>query len=287
MKSKLMFFLFAILIVFCLSSCYKIDRGKSITAVGSSSLQPLAETTAESYSNLHMGKFVIVQGGGSGTGLSQVQSGSVQIGNSDVFAEEKPGIDASKLVDHKVCVTGIAVVVNKYANVKNLTLDQLKKIFSRKIFSWKQLGGRDIPIVPISRAPGSGTRLTFEKCVFGEEASIVAQEEESSGMVRQIVKDTPGAISYLAFSYISKDMVKLSIDGIKPTAESVAQGKWPIWSYEHMYTKGQPKSKSLMKQYLDYVTSSEVQNTLVKKLGYIPMTAMKVERDADGKIVNK
>ncbi|MDR0690685.1 MAG: phosphate ABC transporter substrate-binding protein PstS family protein [Streptococcaceae bacterium] len=287
MKPKLISFLFAVLSVFCLSGCYKIDKGESITAVGSSSLQPLAEVTSERFSSLHMGKFVIVQGGGSGTGLSQVQFGAVEIGNSDVFAEEKSSIDASQLVDHKVCVTGIAVVVNKYTNVKNLTLAQLKKIFSRKVWSWKKLGGRDIPIVPIHRAPGSGTRLTFEKCVFGKEASILAQEEESSGMVRQIVQDTPGAISYLAFSYIPEDMVKLSIDGIKPTAENVVQSRWPIWSYEHMYTKGQPKPKSLTKQYLDYVTSFKVQNTLVKKLGYIPMTAMKVDRDADGKIVKR
>jgi phosphate transport system substrate-binding protein len=287
MKSKLMSCLFAVLAVFCLSSCYKIDKGKSITAVGSSSLQPLVETVAESFSNIHLKKFVLVQGGGSGTGLAQVQSGAVQIGNSDMFAEEKPGIGASKLVDHKICVVGIAPVVNKYANVKNLTLAQLRDIFSGRILRWKEVGGRDIPIVLINRASGSGTRLTFEKCIMNGEPSHVAQEQDSSGMVRQIVKSTPGAISYLAFSYISQDVVKLNIDGIEPTKENVAQGKWPIWSYEHMYTKGKPKPKSLTKEFLTYVTSSDVQNTIVKKLGYVPMTAMKVECNADGQVVEK
>ncbi|MDR1012766.1 MAG: phosphate ABC transporter substrate-binding protein PstS family protein [Lactobacillales bacterium] len=287
MKLKIIFVLFAVLSVFCLSSCTKIDKGESITAVGSSALQPFAETAAESFSNNHLRKFINVQGGGSGTGLSQVLSGAVQIGNSDMFAEEKSGINASKLVDHKICVVGIAPVVNKYIKIKNVTSAQLEDIFLGKILNWQEIAGRNLPIVLINRAAGSGTRLTFEKCILEGKESKIAQEQDSSGMVRQIVQDTPGAISYLAFSYIPEDMVKLSIDGIKPTAENVAQGRWPIWSYEHMYTKGQPKPKSLTKQYLDYVTSYEVQNTLVKKLGYIPMTAMKIERNADGKIMKK
>ncbi|MDR1521544.1 MAG: phosphate ABC transporter substrate-binding protein PstS family protein [Streptococcaceae bacterium] len=285
MKLERISFLFVLISIFFLSGCTKIDKDKSITAVGSSALQPFVETVAESFSNLHLGKFINVQGGGSGTGLSQVLSGAVQIGNSDMFAEEKQGIDASKLVDHKVCVVGIAPVINKYANVKNVTSAQLRDIFLGRIFNWKKVGGRDLPIVLVNRASGSGTRLTFEKCVLEGQSSKIAQEQDSSGMVRQIVQDTPGAISYLAFSYIPKNMIRLTIDGIKPTKKNVAQGKWPIFSYEHMYTKGKPKS--LTKEFLNYIISSKVQNTLVKKLGYIPITAMKVERDVDGQIVNK
>ena len=261
------------------------NKGEEINVVGSTALQPLAEAAGEEFSREHMGKFVNVQGGGSGTGLSQVQSGAVNIGNSDLFAEDKDGIDAKKLVDHKVCVVGIAPIINKEVNVKNISLEQLRGIFSGKYTNWKQLGGKDQEIVLLNRAQGSGTRFTFEKWVMKGTKTKAGQEQDSNGMVRQIVSDTPGAISYLAFPYITKDVKTLSINGVKPTDKNVAQNKWPIWDYEHMYTKG--RATGLTKEYLDFVQSNEVQTKLIPKLGYVPVTAMTVERNAEGKIIKK
>lgn len=281
---KMTILLTSILSIVLLTGCSKwVDKGQSITAVGSTALQPLVETVAEEYQNNHPGQFVNVQGGGSGTGLSQVQSGAVNIGNSDVFAEEKSGIEAKKLVDHQVAVVGITPIVNKKVGVKNISMENLQKIFTGEITNWKQVGGNDVDVVILNRASGSGTRGTFERWVLNGKEPKAAQEQDSSGTVRQIVADTPGAISYVAFSYVTKDVATLSIDGVAPNDDNVKTNKWIIWSYEHMYTKGQPTE--LTKKFLDYVLSDKVQKEIVAKLGYIAITDMQVKRDWQGNVI--
>lgn len=256
-----------------------------IVAVGSTALQPLVESAQEQFVAKKANYQITVQGGGSGTGLSQVASGSVQIGNSDVFAEEKDGVDASKLVDHQVAVVGMAPVVNKAVGVKNVTKDQLIAIFTGKVKNWQELGGKDQEIVVVNRASGSGTRATFERWGLDGAKTIQAQEQDSSGTVKKIVSSTPGAISYLALSYIDDSLEALSLDGVAPTAENIETNDWPIWSYEHMYTKGKPTKE--IKKFLDYMVSDEVQEGLVKDLGYLPVTKMQVSRSADGQVTEK
>lgn len=256
-----------------------------IVAVGSTALQPLVDAAKDQFVAEHTNYTISVQGGGSGTGLSQVADGAVTIGNSDVFAEEKSGIDASKLVDHRVAVVGMGPVVNKDVGVKNISKQELIDIFTGKTTNWKDLGGKDQEIAVINRPSGSGTRATFEKWGLDGATAVQSQEQDSSGTVRQIVSQTPGAISYLAFSYMDDSTTALSVDDVKPTEENVADNSWKIWSYEHMYTKGEPDAD--VKAFLDYMLEDDVQNGVVKELGYLPITEMKVERDVSGTITNK
>lgn len=253
----------------------------SITASGSTALQPLAAAAADMFMQKNTKAQINIQGGGSGTGLSQVASGAVQIGNSDLPAEDKIK-DANivkELVDHKVCAIGFAMVVNKDVKVDSLTKQQIQDIFTGKITNWKEVGGEDLKIEVINRGASSGTRATFVKTVMEgkKEAEGLGTVQDSSGAVQKSIEATKGSISYLALSYFVKEEAKqgmklLNIDGVESTTENISAGKYPFWSFEHMYTKGEPTG--LTKAYLDYMLSDDVK-AVIEKQGYIPMASLK------------
>lgn len=261
------------------------DLSGSITIVGSSALQPLVEAAAQQFTSMHPDAAIHVQGGGSGTGLSSISEGYVDIGNADLFAEEKAGVDPSQLVDHKVAVTGMGPVTHPDTGVANISHEQLIDIFTGKVKNWKEVGGKDEEIVIIHRAKGSGTREVFEQIGLKEAEPAPGMEQDSSGTVRKIVSETPGAISYLSFSYFDDSVIALAIDGIEPTLENVSTNYWKIWAYQHMYTNGEPTG--LTKSFLDYMLSDEVQEGLVPEMNYLPVREMAVERDAEGNVIEK
>ena len=261
----------------------------TITAVGSTALQPLVEAAAEQFMSENPDVQITVQGGGSGQGITQIAQGAVQIGNSDVFAEEKldnPD-DAKNLTDNKVAVVGMGPIVNSDVKIDDIKMDDLKGIFTGAITNWKDCGGDDEEIVVINRASGSGTRATFESAVLGGAPvpdDFKPQEQDSAGTVAKMVAETPGAISYLAFSYFTDDFKALTVDGVEPKEENVESNDWTIWAYEHMYTAADPDDAT--QAFIDYMLGDEVQGSLVEQNGYIPVGGMKVARDAEGNVTN-
>ncbi|MFK4950941.1 phosphate ABC transporter substrate-binding protein [Lactococcus garvieae] len=279
MKKKILMALFAAMSLVTLAAC--APNSNQVTVGGSTAMKPLVEQVSLDYMKKYPEDIIMVQGGGSGVGLAQVVAGSFQIGNSDIFAEEKSGIDASKITVNKVAVVGFAPIVNRNLDLSNVTQDQLIDIFTGKVKNWKEVGGPDQEITVIGRTAGSGTRVNFDNLALNGAREIDGPTQDASGSVVQLVGQTPGAISYVSFPYIHKPGIKpLNLDGVEPTDKNVLTNKWKIWSYEHMYTNN--KNENFVEnRFINYVKNDKV---TLRKLGYIPVTEMKVDRDYKGKV---
>lgn len=242
----------------------------TVTASGSSALLPLAQAAADTFMESNPDLVITVNGGGSGEGLKQVADGSVDIGNSDVSAEEKLDADVAKtLTDHEVAIVAMAPVVNKDLGITSLTTDQLVSIFTGKVTNWKDVGGPDEEILLVTRPSSSGTRATFKKWALNgeEEASNEALETDDSGTLVQTVSTNKGAIGYVALSYLvnNTDVQAVAIDGVEPTLENAYSGEYKVWSYEHMYTNGEGSKEA--QAFIEYMCGDEFASE-VEKMGY-------------------
>jgi phosphate transport system substrate-binding protein len=240
----------------------------NITIAGSTALLPLIKDAAGVYQQGHADVKISVSGGGSGTGINQVAQKAIDIGDSDIVAPTHP-----ELHDSKVAVIGFAVVTHPGTGVKGLTKAQIRDIFTGKTTNWKQVGGPDLKVVVINRPRSSGTRAVFAKTLMGAEAiSESGIVEEATGTVVSVVKQTPGAISYAAFSGTrGSGLTELAVDGVAATDENIISGKYPVWSYEHMFTNGPPAGE--ISRFIAFVQSS---SDLVRKNGFIMIRDMKV-----------
>ena len=260
-----------------------------VTYDGASSFQALVEAAAEKFMDKNPDVSISGSGNGSGKGLTAVASGTVTIGNSDVFAETKLESDQCKdLVDHEVAVVGMGPVVSKNVKVDDLSLEQLKGIFSGQITNWKEVGGDDAKIVVLNRKAGSGTRATFEAVVFGDEANEFKGDAEldKSGDVQTQMASTQNAISYLDFSHFDASKFNaIKVEGVEPKSKNVVDDSFKIWATEHMYCK--KNADEATKAFLDFMLSKKVQGKLVEQQGFIPVSDMKVKKDASGKVTAK
>jgi phosphate transport system substrate-binding protein len=250
----------------------------TVTISGSTALQPLVAAAAKQYTAACPGATIVVNGGGSGTGLSQVAQGAVQIGDSDVTAQSKMATpEADKLIDHVVAKQGWIVVTNKDVTLTNLTTQQNVDIWTGKVTNWKDVGGPDVPIVLIFRPQSSGTRATFKKLVLGGASEATGGQtltEDSNGTVTQAVSKTDGAVSVIGFAYYNDPANKpllngLALDGSEATIANMTAGTYKLTAEGHMYTLGEPSG--LTRAFLDYMLGGYVQHTLIPSLSYAPV----------------
>jgi phosphate transport system substrate-binding protein len=228
----------------------------SITAAGSTALQPLVSAVAKTYEAKCSGASITVNLGGSGAGLAGAENGTADIGDSDIFS--KAGQE--DLVDHQVAVVVFNMIINsKVTGVTSLTTAQLKQIYSGQAKNWSQLGGPNLPIVVVSRPTSSGTRATFQKYVLGTVESITGPSNlttDSTGTVVKNVQQTAGAVGYAAAGAAKQSgLTILKIDNVEATSDNVKNDTYKFWNIEHMYTKGKPKD--LAQALIDYMTSTD------------------------------
>lgn len=257
----------------------------SIQIKGSDTMVNLAQSWAEKYMENNPGGFIAVTGGGSGTGLSSLISGTCGIAMSsrnikdkEISLAKQRGINPYEI---KVALDGLAVVVNPQNPVSSLTLDQMAGIFTGKISNWKEVGGKDQKIVILSREVNSGTHVYFKEHVLRknnpdsrEEFSPQALLLSSSQAIADEVAGNPSAIGYYGMGYISNKQKAISVvkDGqseyVGPTIDNVLSGKYPISRPLFLYTNGEPQG--LVKKFIDYTLSKEGQDIVVKT-DFIPV----------------
>ena len=249
-------------LVLLLGGCKgRAKEGRSLNVVGSTSIQPFAELLAQEYMKKYPDRQVEVQGGGSTAGLQAASEGLADIGmcSRSLSAEE-----AKTFTPIHIARDGLAIVVNNANPVNGLTMDQLRGLFSSTITNWKDVGGVDGPVWPITREEGSGTRESFMKLVMVEEhISRRALTQESNGAVKELVKGDPDAIGYMSLGLVGNELKPLPVDGVAPTHDNVLNGSYTLTRPFLFVTVGSPSPAAL--EFISYVLSPEGQGILERE----------------------
>lgn len=234
------------------------DLSGSISMVGSTSMEKLANALSEAFMEEYPDATVTAEFVGSGAGIEAVTNGTADIGNSSrsLKDEEK----AAGVVENVVAIDGIAVCVDPANEVADLTKEQLTNIYNGTITNWKEVGGTDEPIIVIGREAGSGTRGAFEELVDLKDACKYANELDSTGAVIAKVASTPGAIGYASLDALDDSVKALSLEGVEATAENIKAGKYFLSRPFVMATKGEiSEQNDLVQAWFDFVLGDEGQ----------------------------
>lgn len=276
MKKALALSLVLTLGITALTGCGGGQSAEKVVVAGSTSVQPLSEELAAAFMDANGDITVEIQGGGSGQAAVSLADGIADIGalSREVKDEEKNTI----VKEYVIAKDGVAVIVNPDVNVKNLSLEQIKGIFTGEINNWKEVGGKDQAITVVSREEGSGTRGAFteltkvmEKDNAGNEVDSTSKNaiiQPSTGAVLQAVGSTPGAIGYVSMEALNDTVTAVKVDGVSISKETVLDGTYAI-SRPFIYAVAGEVSEAAQ-AFIDFVMSAEGQ-ALIEENGFIPV----------------
>lgn len=269
-----------------MSSC----GGKNVPGIiitGSTSVQPYAEILAEEYAHLSKKdpekypEFKIdVLGGGSSAGIQAAEAGTADIGMSsralkptELYKDPEAEVLELKLITYEIAKDGLAIIINPGNIIDDLSLEQVRKIYTGEITNWSELGGHDAKIHVSTREEGSGTRSAFEDLVMNKERiTPKAIVQDSNGSIRLFVSDDIDSIGFISLGLVEpkkgqKEVKAIKLEGVEATEENIINGSYNLRRSFLFVTLPEPSEK--VKKFIDFVLSPEGQQIL-KHEGLIP-----------------
>ncbi|PKN33324.1 MAG: phosphate ABC transporter substrate-binding protein [Deltaproteobacteria bacterium HGW-Deltaproteobacteria-19] len=259
----------------CMVTVAPAIAAESIVIKGSTTVLPIAQGALEGYMKANKGVQISLSGGGSGEGIKAIIDNTADIGNSsrEIKKEEiafagKKGI---KPVAHVVAFDALVPVVHNSNPVKDLSTEQLSLIYQGKITNWKEVGGKDMKIVVISRDSSSGTFESWDHFVMKKaKVSPRAQMLASNGAVYTAVSKNRYSIGYLGMGYVKKGVKAVNVGGVQATPETALSRQYPMSRELYMYTNGEPRGETA--KFLAFVKSPAGQK-IVATNGFVPLKA--------------
>jgi phosphate transport system substrate-binding protein len=248
----------------------------NLTINGSTTVLPIAQKVAEAYMKVDPSVKISVSGGGSGNGIKAIIDGTTDIADSSRFIKDeevKAAVEKGTYpVPFAIAYDSIIPIVHPSNPVKNLTVDQLKAIYSGEVKNWKEVGGPDRQLVIISRDTSSGTYEVWEvKILKGAKVAPEALLQASNGAVVQAVAKNKNAIGYIGLGYVNKSIKPLTVNGIKGSEKTTLDGTFPISRPLYMFTRGWPTGDAL--NFINYVLNPLKGQRYVKEAGFVPLFA--------------
>ncbi len=256
---------------------FGVQGADKIVIDGSTTVGPIAKAFAEYYMSVNSGVNVTVSESGSGNGAKGLINSTIDIGTMSRFMKDSEFSAAAGKgimpVAHCVAFDGLPVLVHPSNPISELTIEQIRKIYTGVIKNWKDVGGPDVRIVFISRDTNSGTYETFENLVMNKEKIADSCEYVgSNGAVRGRVQSTPAAIGYAGLGFVDNTVKALKVNGVFPSRQTVVSGKYPIARPLFMFTNGYPKMGSPVFQFVTIHLSQKGQE-MVERIGFVPVTS--------------
>lgn len=241
----------------------------TVSTDGSTSMEKVIKYLSESFSEENKNVKITYNPTGSGSGITAVSEGRCDIGLSsrDLKDEEKK----SGLKGTVVALDGIAIVVNPENTVEDLTVEQIADLYTGKITNWKDVGGKDAPVVLIGREAASGTRDGFESITKTKDSCKYSQELSSTGDVIQTVASNPNVIGYASLASVKETVKAIKVNSVAPSTATVQDGTYKIQRDFVFVTKEGKELSKAAQTFFDWIVSGKA-DSLIEKAGAVPVS---------------